>query len=84
MSGSIRINFEFPKEAYPFLKMICAQKGTSLKDFATALLLKAIEEYEDQMLTKKARSRLKELNEKDNISFDEACRLAEWKNDKKL
>jgi len=84
MANTIRINFEFPKEEYPYLKMICAQKGTSLKEFATDLLMKAIEEYEDQKLTKKARARLKELNEKDNISFDEACNLAEWKNDKKI
>ena len=78
MKETVRLNFEFPKKEYPFLKMICAEKGQSFKEFATDLLLRAIEEYEDRRLARKARKRLKELDEKDNIPFDKARKLAGW------
>ena len=78
MKNTVRLNFEFPKEEYPYLKMLCAEKGVSFKDFATDLLLKAIEEYEDRRLAKKARKRLKELTQEENISFDDASKLAGW------
>lgn len=84
MSNTIRLNFEFPKDEYPYLKMLLAQKGISLKEFATDLLLKAIEEYEDQMLSKKAKARLKELEGEENISFEDACKLAGWNDDNKV
>jgi predicted DNA-binding protein len=77
----VRLNFEFPKEEYPYLKMLCAEKGLSLKEFATELLIKAIEEYEDHMLARKARRRLKELDKKDNIPFEKARKLAGWEDE---
>ena len=75
---TVRLNFEFPRSEYPYLKMLCAEKGISLKEFATDLILKAIEEYEDHSLARKARKRVKELDKKDNIPFDKACKLAGW------
>ena len=78
MRDTIRLNFDFPKEEYPFLKMVCADMGISFKKFATDLMLKAVEEYEDQMLAKKASQRLKEINVEDNIPFKEATHLAGW------
>ena len=78
MKNTVRLNFEFPRNEYPYLKLVCAEKGLSLKDFATELLLKAIEEYEDHRLAKKARKRLKEMDEKENISFEKAQKLAGW------
>jgi predicted DNA-binding protein len=81
MRETVRLNFEFPKEEYPLLKMVCADMGVSFKKFATDLVLKAVEEYEDHILAKKAHKRLKEMDAKDNISFDEAARLAGWKED---
>lgn len=50
MKDSIRLNFEFPRSEYPSLKMLCAKQGLSLKDFATQLLIQAIEEAEDHWL----------------------------------
>lgn len=82
MKGTIRINFEFPKDEYPYLKMICAEEGISLKEFATKLLLKGIEEYEDRKLSRKARARLKKMKEEDNIPLKKACDLAEWDHEK--
>lgn len=84
MKNTVRLNFEFPREEYPYLKMLCAEKGLSFKEFATELLLKEIEEYEDHMLARKARKRLKELDKKDNISFDKARNLAGWNDESKL
>lgn len=63
MKETVRLNFEFPREHYPFLKMICAQMGVSMKDFATDLLISAIEEHEDRLLAKKAQKRLDEMDE---------------------
>jgi hypothetical protein len=78
MKNTVRLNFEFPKEHYPYLKLVCAQKGQSLKDFASELLIREIEKYEDRLLTKKANRRLSEMDESENIDFDEATRLAGW------
>lgn len=80
MKKTVRLNFEFPREHYPFLKMTCAKQGLSLKDFASGLLIQAIEEYEDSLLTKKAQARLAEIDQNENIDFKEASRLAGWDN----
>lgn len=82
MKSTVRLNFEFPREHYPYLKMLCAKKGMSLKDYASELLIKSIEEYEDRMLAKKAQKRLENVDENDLIDFDEATRLAGWYDDK--
>lgn len=75
---TVRINFEFPINEYPYLKMVCAKKGLSLRDFATNTLIKAIEEAEDEILTQKANERLESMNPEDIISWEEAKRLAGW------
>ena len=80
MKDTVRLNFEFPRSKYPYLKLICAEQGVSFKDFATEILLETIEEYEDKKLAKKAKKRLEELDAQDNISFDKAIKEAGWKN----
>lgn len=84
MKSTVRLNFEFPREHYPYLKMMCAQKGVSLKDFASDLLIQKIEEYEDLFLAEKAQKRLDEMDESENIGFDIAARLAGWDNAKEI
>ena len=84
MKQTVRLNFEFPREEYPYLKMICAQKGISLREFATEMLIKAIEEYEDEMLAKKANERLESLERSDLIDWEEACDLSGWNNEEKI
>lgn len=78
MSETVRLNFEFPKEEYPYLKMLCAQKGVSFKELATQLLIQAIEEYEDEAMAKKADEIIKNSTEEDWISWEEARKLAGW------
>ena len=79
MKNTVRLNFEFPKEHYPYLKMLCAKEGKSFKDFASELLIAKIESYEDQMLGEIANNRLKNLDKEDLIDFETAKRLAGWK-----
>lgn len=78
MSETVRLNFEFPKEEYPYLKMLCAQKGVSFKELATQLLLQAIEEYEDEMMAKKAEEIINNSSKDDWISWEEARKQAGW------
>ena len=81
---TVRINFEFPKKHYPYLKMVCAKNRLSLKDFVTNLLIREIEETENIMLASKAQRRLNEMNENDNIDFNDASKLAGWNDDEEL
>lgn len=84
MKDTVRLNFEFPREHYPYLKMLCAKKGMTLRDFASDLLIKSLEEYEDHIYAKKAQKRLEKMDENDLIDFDEATRLAGWYDDKEI
>jgi hypothetical protein len=80
MRDTVRLNFEFPREDYPYLKMMCAAKGVSFRELATELLRNAIEEYEDLKLAKKARKRLDEMNPEEHVPIDEAMKEAGWDN----
>jgi hypothetical protein len=80
MKDTVRLNFDFPRKYYPYLKMLCATKGLSFKDFASELLIKQIEEYEDIQLVKKAENRLSEMDDSDLIDFSDATKLAGWDN----
>lgn len=82
MKDTVRLNFEFPREYYPFLKMVLAKNGVSLKDFATQLLVKALEENEDEILASRGESILKNLKEEDLIEWDEATQRAGWQDGK--
>lgn len=64
--------------------MVCAKNRLSLKDFATNLLIREIEETENIMLASKAQRRLNEMNENDNIDFNDASKLAGWNDDEEL
>lgn len=73
-----RLNIEFPSDDYTYLKMLCAKKGVSIKDFVVPLILRAIEEEEDALLVKKAEQRLKNMDSTDLIPIEEAFKEAEW------
>jgi|GEM_PF-2440835 len=73
MKETVRINFEFPRDDYPKLKMICAEKGVSLKDFATGLILQAMEDHDH---LKGAKETLKRLR---NSGDDMAITESTWK-----
>lgn len=78
---TVRLNFEFPLTQYPYLKMVCAKKGLTLRDFATEVLIKAIEETEDEMLAQRANERLESMSPEDLISWNEAIQSAGWNRD---
>lgn len=73
-----RLNIEFPSDDYTYLKMLCAEKGVSIKDFVVPLILKAMEEEEDALLIRKAQHRLKNLKADDLIPIKDAFNEAGW------
>lgn len=73
-----RLNIDFPYDEYKYLKMLCADKGVSIKDFLVPVIIKAIEDEEDDKLAKKAARRLKNLNLDDCIPFEDAIKAAGW------
>jgi len=73
-----RLNIDFPAEEYTYLKMLCAQKGISLREFIVPLIVKGIEDEEDAMLAQKAVIRMKNMDFKDLISIEEAFQQAGW------
>ncbi len=84
MKNNIRINFEFPRSEYPYLKMICAEKGVSLKEFATDLILQAIEDYEDQILSERSDKKLKERDPQEDIPSDEFWKILSKEDEDKI
>lgn len=81
---TVRFNFEFPRSEYPYLKLLCAQQGVSLREFATKLLRQAIEDAEDVVLAKKAQERLASMQSQDLIDWQDAKKLAGWSPDEEL
>lgn len=78
MKNTVRINFDFPRKHYPYLKMLCAKKGISMKEFATKLLIKELEEYEDRLFAEKAQ-KTKSLTIKDKKRIIEILKQGEVK-----
>jgi hypothetical protein len=73
-----RLNIEFPSDDYIYLKMLCAEKGISIKDFVVPLILRAMEEEEDAFLFRKAQQRLKNMHPEDLIPIEDAFKEAGW------
>lgn len=73
-----RLNIDFPADEFKYLKMLCTHKGLSMKDFLVPVIMKAIEDEEDEIMAQKAAIRLKKLDLDDCIPFDEAIKLAGW------
>ncbi len=66
-----KITFDFPAEEFVYLKMACAKKGVSMKDFLTKAAIKSIEEYEDE-LDVIALRKAREENDQEFIPWEEA------------
>lgn len=60
---TVRINFDFPKSEYPYLKLLCAKKGVTIKKLATELLIKAIEDYEDEEIIRQINDGMEKTND---------------------
>lgn len=76
--GTHRMNIDFPSDDYSYLKMLCAEKGITIKEFVVPLVLKAMEEEEDALLIRKAQQRLKNVDPSDLIPIEDAFREAGW------
>lgn len=71
-----RLSVEFPAEEFMYLKMACAKKGVSIKDFVTQSVIQSIHDYEDELdaiAYKKAKS-----ESKGTISWEEAEKKLGW------
>ncbi len=73
-----RLNIDFPADDYIFLKMICAEKEVTIKDFLVPVIQRAIEEEEDALLIRKAKKRLKNIHEDNLIPINQAFKAAGW------
>ncbi len=78
MSTKVRINFELPKKDHPYLKFICATQGTTIKGYVSSLVQEAIDNYEDEKLSRAVDEIIKTTSVEDWISWDEAKKMAGW------
>ncbi len=69
-----RLSVEFPAKEYIYLKMACAKKGVSMKDFVTQAVLKTMEDYEDELDLATFREAYTEENIKNAIPLDQLKR----------
>lgn len=75
---TVRINFDFPQEEYPYFKAICARNRVSIREMLTQYMLKVIEEYEDDQLYKICEEQNKNRKDENVIDWEEAKKLAGW------
>jgi len=75
---TVRVNFEFPQEHYPYFKLLCAKRKQTMREFMTEMVLKEIEKSEDVAFAKLCENRSLSRQEDDLIDWDEATRLAGW------
>lgn len=66
-----RLSVEFPAEEYVYLKMACAKKGISLKNFVTQAVLASIDAYENELAVNSLKEVLTEENLKNAIPLDQ-------------
>ena len=72
-----KLSVEFPAEEYIYLKMACAKKGVSLKEFVTDAVIKTVEEYEDE-LDLISLEKITNEERKNAISWKEAEKKLGW------
>lgn len=72
-----KLSVEFPAEEYIYLKMACAKKGVSLKEFVNQAVIRSIEEYEDE-LDLKALEQITKEDRKNAQSWEDVKRELGW------
>lgn len=72
-----KLSVEFPAEEYIYLKMACAKKGISLKEFVSQAVIRCIEEYEDE-LDLKFIKQITEEERKNAQPWDDVKRELGW------
>lgn len=72
-----KLSVEFPAEEYVYLKMACAKKGVSLKEFVSQAVIRSIEEYEDE-LDLKALEQITEEDRKNAQPWEDVKKELGW------
>lgn len=72
-----KLSVEFPAEEYVYLKMACAKKGVSLKEFVNQAVIRSIEEYEDE-LDLKALEQITDEDRKNAQPWDDVKKELGW------
>lgn len=67
----VRINFDFPREEYAYLKMMCTKTGTTIKALTSKVLIEQLEDFEDEHWLKDAEKILENTKEQDLISWED-------------
>jgi len=73
-----KLSIEFPAEEYIYLKMACAKKGVTLKDFVTQAVIKTVEDYEDELDLLALREARTEENMKNAIPWEDVVKQLGW------
>lgn len=50
MKEYVRLSIDFPRKEYKYLKMMCADKEKTLKEFVSEIIYEKIESYEKEVL----------------------------------
>ena len=72
-----KLSVEFSAEEYVYLKMACAKKGVSIKEFVNQAVIRSIEAYEDE-LDVKALEQVTEEERKNAQPWAEVKRELDW------
>lgn len=73
-----KLSIEFPVEEYIYLKMACANKGVSIKDFVTQAVIIYIQEYEDQLDREAIEAARKSIEAHGTIPWEEMEKKIGW------
>lgn len=72
-----KLSVDFPADEYVYLKMTCAKKGVSIRDFVTRCLIRNIEEFEDE-LDAFAIDKITAEERKESIPFEKVKKDLGW------
>ena len=73
-----KLSIDFPVEEYLYLKLACAKKGVSIKDFVTKAIIRSVEDYEDEMDSASLGSARKEIAQSGVMSWKDLEKKLGW------
>jgi len=73
-----KLTLDFPADEYVYLKMACAKKGVSIKDFVTRAVIISIEDFEDEFDTASLGEARKEVADSGVITWEELEKKLGW------
>jgi hypothetical protein len=73
-----KLSIDFPIEEYTYLKMTCAKKGVSIKNFVTNAIIRLVEENEDEIDAKELGLARREIAESGVLTWEELEKKLGW------